>query len=593
MKIYIPKWAVFLVISTWAAALCAHPVLGVAAVGRPETSLSFVSIALAVICPTVLFVLYWNRKLAQKVDKHKQESAENEERLQLIFEYSPDAVFVVEQSGHVVSANSRACELVKLSKNEVLKKTVYDLAPNEFHDDVKANLDQWFSGQLEQCEGVALVSDGTSIPIKMVGRTFQLENRQVLQLHARDITLRREAEERIHAARAMAEDSKDLAIHAYEVSEKASRSKSEFLANMSREIRTPLNDIIGLAGLLSGKNLTAEQKNYVKTIQQSSGGLLKIMNHVMDIAKMEAGQMDVQEEVIDLWELCKKLQQRFQPDADEKELKLICRCEETVPLYVVGDGALIEQVLEELLDNALHNTTEGMVALNIECHTTTPSGIGIYFQVVDTGAGIPIEKQASIFKKKIEATGSSRLFGGLGLAICKQQVELMGGVIGLTSKAGKGSDFHFSLSLPQAINPDSIKAMENNRARTVQKKNTRVLLVEDNKVNQKVGVALLNKIGCRVDAVDNGKYAVKKIRNENYDLVFMDCEMPVLDGFETTSEIRAMKEPGCSVPIIAITANAMKDDEQRCIAAGMDDYISKPVSREMLVKMINKHTAAA
>ena len=135
--------------------------------------------------------------------------------------------------------------------------------------------------------------------------------------------------------------------------------------------------------------------------------------------------------------------------------------------------------------------------------------------------------------------------------------------------------------------------MENNRARTVQKKNTRVLLVEDNKVNQKVGVALLNKIGCRVDAVDNGKYAVKKIRNENYDLVFMDCEMPVLDGFETTSEIRAMKEPGCSVPIIAITANAMKDDEQRCIAAGMDDYISKPVSREMLVKMINKHTAAA
>ncbi len=556
-----------------------------------NTSLSFVPIALAIICPIILFVLYRNRYLQKKVGEHRKLVAESEEQVKLIFEYSPDAVFVVEKDGKLITANSRACEFVKTAKKDLLKKSLYDLVPKEGHSAVKANLEKWFLDQMDQCEGVALAADGSSIPIEMVGRSFQLGECTLLQLHARDISLRRKAEERIDAARQMAEDSKELALKAHRISEEASQSKSEFLASMSHEIRTPLYDIIGMSGLLSDKNPSPEQKNCVETIQASSEGLLKIINHVLDIAKMEAGQLSVREEPFDIWELCKKLQRRFDPQAGAKGLQLSCRCQNTVPLYLVGDGDLVEQILAQLLDNALTYTHEGSISLNIECHSQTPAGVGLYFQVIDTGTGISKEKQDGLFEKSINLGGpENRLFRGFGLAICKQQVELMGGVIGLISSPGHGSTFHFSLSLPQAMDPAAIKVFENNRTNVISRKDTRVLLVEDNKVNQKVGVAILKKIGCQVDAVDNGKYAVHQIRKERYDVVLMDCEMPVLDGFETTAQIRSMREPGCSVPIVAITANAMKDDEKKCIAAGMDDYISKPVSREVLIKMINKHT---
>jgi PAS domain S-box-containing protein len=594
MKVTIQRLAVSMGMVACAISSGAEQHGALALSNLPKTSLSLVSIILAVIFPTVLFVLYWNRRLLQKVGEHRKLTAESEERLQFIFEHSPDAVFVVEKTGTLISANSRACKSVKMTKKELLAKSLQNLVPVDAQNEIEENLEQWFFGELQECEGTVLAADGSVFSVEIIGQLLQLENREVLQLHMRDITLRKEAEVRIHAARGMAEDSKELALRAYEVSENASQSKSEFLAGMSREIRTPLNDILGMAGLLSGNNLTSDQKNAIETIQQSSSSLLKTINHVLDIAKMEAGQMEVREEILDLWELCKNLQVRFGPQADSKGLKLVCRCQDTVPLYLVGDAKLLEQVLEELIGNALKFTREGSVSLNIECHSKSISGAGIHIKVRDTGIGIPSENQDSIFEKKIKTgTSENRLFGGLGLAISKQQVELMGGVLGVISSEGKGSTFHFTLSLPQAMDPSSIHAVENSRAKTISRKNTRVLLVEDNKVNQKVGVAILKKIGCHVDAVDNGKYAVQQFRKESYDVVLMDCEMPILDGFETTAQIRAMREPACSVPIIAITANAMKDDEKRCIDAGMDDYISKPVSREVLVKLINKHTAAS
>ncbi len=542
----------------------------------------------------LLFSFLWNRKLHRSVEKQTQLYAESENRLRDIFENSPDAVFVLDRAGHITTANTEACNLVKMAKQELLSKTIYDLAPEQYHDEVKSNLDLWFSRKMEACEGFSQASDGTVTPIEMTGNLHKISGREMLQLHARDISLRKEAEEQMVTAKWMAEEAKELAENARQMAEKSSQAKSEFLANMSHEIRTPLNGILGMVQLLSDTELTAEQKNCVDTIMQSSSGLIKIISHVLDISKIEAGQMDVHTSVIDLRVMCENLQHTFQPTASQNGIRFTCECQDSVPLYVIGDEGLIEQVLVNLVGNAIKFTHKGAVSLNIECHAKGANGAELYFQVIDTGIGIDKEKQASIFEKFIQVDGSKkRMYGGtgLGLAICKQLIELMGGTIGLISSKGQGSTFFFNLTLPQANHAAAIKPAESDRIKTITKPNVTVLLVEDNKVNQKVAIAILQKAGCAVDTVDNGQDAIQQIRKKRYDVVLMDCQMPVMDGFEATTRIREMREPHCNLPIIAITAHALKEDKDKCIEIGMNDYISKPVSRQDLIDMINKYTS--
>ncbi|MEA2068669.1 MAG: response regulator, partial [Verrucomicrobiota bacterium] len=557
-----------------------------------KTILAIASVSSAMVAVIIMLILLWNRKLQRRVDEQTRQYAESEERLRQLFEKSPDAVFVVDRDCHIISANSRACESVKMTKQELLSKKVHALVPAAFTKDVDSNMQDWFSGKLEQCEGASMASDGSVHPIEMTGTLQNLGGRQVLQLHVRDITLRKEAEEKIHAAKEMAEDARIMAERARELAENASLAKSEFLANMSHEIRTPLNGIVGMVQLMADTPLTSEQNNCVETIQQSTSGLLKIINHVLDISKIEAGQMDVRETTVDLRAMCDNLFFMLQPLADQSGVALKCECQESVPLSVLGDEGLIEQVLVNLVGNALKFTHQGSVTLNIECPQKNERGAELYFQVIDTGIGIDKEKQKTIFEKFTQADGSAkRLYGGtgLGLAICKQLIELMAGKIGLISSAGKGSTFFFNLTLPQSTHPASIKQPESARIKTV-KPGTRVLLVEDNLVNQKVATAILKKAGCEVDTADNGQDAIQQVRQESYDVVLMDCQMPVMDGFEATARIRSMHGSLGKIPIIAITAHAMKDDKQKCIDGGMDDYIPKPVSRQALIDLINKYT---
>lgn len=561
-----------------------------------ETILRMASISSAVVAIIIALILLWNRRLQRTVERRTKQFAESEERLRQIFEKSPDAVFVLDRDAHIISANTQACEMVKMPKQELLTKRVHDLAPDAFHRDVDDNMRKWFSGELEQCEGVSRSSDGTICPIEMTGTLQEMGGRTVLQLHVRDITLRKEAEEKIHAAKAMAEDAKEMAEKAREIAENASQAKSEFLANMSHEIRTPLNGIVGMAQLLSDTTLNSEQNNCVETIQQSTNGLLKIINHVLDISKIEAGQMDVRESAIDLREMCNNLFYLFQPQADQSGVILKCDCQDSVPLYVLGDEGLIEQVLINLLGNALKFTHQGSVTLNIECHKKGPDGVELYFQVIDTGIGIDQEKQKTIFEKFMQADGSAkRLYGGtgLGLAITKQLVELLGGSIGCISSTGQGSTFFFNLTLQQSARAAAIREPESEKVKSIIKPDTRVLLVEDNLVNQKVATAILKKAGCTVDSADNGQDAIQQIRKETYDVVLMDCQMPVMDGFEATARIRDMAPPLCDIPIIAITAHAMKDDKQKCLDGGMDDYIPKPVNRQALIDIINQYTSSS
>ncbi|MCF7816646.1 MAG: transporter substrate-binding domain-containing protein [Kiritimatiellales bacterium] len=558
-----------------------------------RTYLMMTSIAALLVACVIMVILLWSRKLQQKVDERTRQYAESEERLRQFFEHSPDAVFVIEESGTVVAVNSKACAAVQMKKQELLSKTIYELAPADQQDDVRKNMALWFAGKLHQCEGESLSSNGTITPIEMTGTLLKLGGRTVLQLHARDISLRKEAEEKLHAARQMAEEAKELAEQSREMAENASQAKSEFLANMSHEIRTPLNGIVGMAQLLADTPLSSEQKNCADTILQSTAGLLTIINHVLDISKIEAGQMDLRKSPVDLRGMCGNIRDLFAPQIEEKNVVLTCACADNVPLYVTGDEGLIRQVLVNLVGNAIKFTHKGSVTLNIESHTKTNGESELYFQVIDTGIGISKDQQATVFEKFTQADGSAkRMYGGtgLGLAISKKLIELMGGKIGVISSTGRGSTFFFNLALPPADQPAKPEALEKPEATQV-REGVKILLVEDNKVNQKVAMAILRKAGCHVDGVENGQDAIQQISRAKYDLVLMDCQMPIMDGFEATARIRAMSGAVAKIPIIAITAHAMRDDRQKCLDGGMDDYISKPVSRQALVSLINKHTS--
>ncbi|MDZ8118385.1 response regulator [Pontiella agarivorans] len=548
-----------------------------------------------IVAVVIALILLWNRKLARRVDERTRQYRESEERLRQIFENSPDAVFVLSREGQIMAVNDRACQFVKMSKQELLTRLIHDLVPGDFHAEVDQNMGLWFSGSITKNEGYTLDADGRVFPIEMTGALQQLDGQAVLQLHVRDITLRKEAEEKMVAARNMAEEAQQMAEEARETAEHANLAKSEFLANMSHEIRTPLNGIVGMAQLMSDTPLNPEQNNCLDTILQSTNGLLNIINHVLDISKIEAGQMDVRESAFDLRELCNSMFYMFKPQAERSGVEFKCQCHEDVPPYVLGDVGLIEQVLINLLGNALKFTHSGSVTLNIECRKKTPQETEIYFQVIDTGIGISKDVQPKVFEKFTQADGSAkRLYGGtgLGLAITKQLVELMGGKIGLISSYGHGSTFFFNLTLKQSAHATTVKGIDT-KPKTVHKPGIKVLLAEDNVVNQKVATAILRKAGCVVDTADNGQDAIQRVRAESYDVVLMDCQMPVMDGFEATTIIRGMQTPLSDIPIIAITAHAMKDDKLKCIEGGMDDYVSKPVNRHALIELINKYTATS
>lgn len=558
-------------------------------------TISLIAISAGSLVVLILLVgIVWNHRMRKCIARHTMLYAESEKRLRDFFENSPDAIFVIDRYGHITTVNTQACAMIGTEKPDLLAKTIYELVPEEYHEDVRDTVRMWFSGDLRLHEGVCRLADRSVIPIDLTASLHQIGNDQLLQLHARDISLRKEAEERMAMAKRLAEEASEMAEIARHLAEKASQAKSEFLANMSHEIRTPLNGIMGMVQLLSDTQLNDEQKNCIETILQSSSGLLKIINHILDISKIEAGQMDVRESVMDLHELGATLHAMFQPLAQRGGVAFRVEQGTDVPQFVIGDEGLIEQVLVNLAGNALKFTKKGSVEIHIDCTSITDEGAELFFEVTDTGIGVDKDKQSTIFEKFTQADGSSRrVYGGtgLGLAICKQLIELMGGRISMISEKGKGSRFFFNLTLKLAKEGQRpVKQPSMDSSGEVDKPGVRILLAEDNKVNQKVAVSMLRKAGCHVDVADNGQEAIDRLLKERYDLVLMDCQMPVMDGYEATHRIRLMPEPHCRVPIIAITAHAMKEDQQRCLDEGMDAYLSKPVSRQAMIALIDEYT---
>ena len=531
----------------------------------------------------------------------------SEELFAKAFRATPNGMIISRMiDGKIVDANDSLCKIYGYTREEILGRSSLALEMFANPSDRQKAIEQiTATGQLRDYEIRICRKSGELRHASISAERILINEEPHLITIISDITDRKRADEALHQA------NMDLKS-AIEKATKASAIKSEFLANMSHEIRTPLNGIIGMTGLLIDSNLNAEQREWAKIAYTSSETLLSLVNEILDLSKIEAQKMELETLDFDLLTVLKETSDLMAIDIHEKGLEMDCIVQQQVPRHLRGDPGRLRQILVNLGSNAVKFTASGRISIRICLESEDEKKVRVRFSVSDTGIGIPEDRQDILFTPFGQVDGSTtRKFGGtgLGLIISKNLAELMGGRIGVVSEVGKGSTFWFTAvfdkqsakkspsngiaaevaTLAQIVGIEPAGKIQCMRdASEINEQKIRILVAEDNPVNQKVAKIMLRKMGFRADVVANGKEAIDVLKTCPYDLVLMDCQMPEIDGYEATRRIRqdGSKSLDPRIPIIAMTASVMQSDRERCIQAGMNDFIGKPVQQRELADMI-------
>jgi PAS domain S-box-containing protein len=504
-------------------------------------------------------------ELGRRVDERAEELRRASLDYRRIFENAHDAILILSTEGEVVlNVNRRACEIYGLSREEFIGMSLEAVSENVPRGRLQV-AETVEHGGFYNFETVQRRKDGSRMFLEINASAIEYEGHPAILSINRDLTERRRAEE--------------LRL-AKEAAEQADQAKGRFLANMSHEIRTPMAGILGLTGLLRKTSLSAQQSHYAELIQSSTTLLLRLIDDILDFSKIEADALAFERVRFDLQGTLSEIVDLLRFTAASRDTELTLAFGAGVPEWAWGDPARLRQVLTNLIGNALKFTAAGTV--DVEVRRLADGRLR--FAVRDTGIGIPAESQGRMFGLFSQGDSStSRRFGGsgLGLAISKRIVEQMQGEIGFESKAGEGSTFWFILNLETAFPPRLPLAAGAGEPRRACPRH-RILVAEDNLINQLVVVEQLKALGYDVAAVHNGWEALKALESGDYDLVLMDCQMPELDGYDATRRIREGAEKSRRIPIVALTAHAMQEDLDRCLTAGMNDYITKPFVEEDL-----------
>jgi PAS domain S-box-containing protein len=513
-----------------------------------------------------------------------REMAESEERFALAVRGTNDGIWDWDIRSGKVFFSPPWKSMIGYEDDELenVFATFETLLHPEDHDRVLDTLNDYLAGRIPRysVEFRFRHKDGSWRWILARGRALRDENDKPYRMAGShtDVTERKQAEEELRQARRAAES--------------ANSAKSAFLANMSHEIRTPMNGVIGMSELLLGTDLNETQREYLEMLKLSADSLLELLNDILDFSKIEAGRMELDAHEFDLSEVVTEISQAMGIRAFQKRLVFKHHITPEVPVRLIGDDGRLRQILVNLIGNAIKFTHKGGVTIEVSMESETADKVTLHFKINDTGIGIAADMRESIFEAFTQAEHStSRRYGGtgLGLAICHDLVALMQGRIWVESQPGEGSTFHFTAAFGRtsgiSIKPRSPRI----QPVVIAQSSMKVLIVEDGHVSQLVGARMLEKRGHVVTLASNGKEAIDRCDKEAFDAILMDVHMPGLNGYEATARIRqAEKASGRHVPIIAMTANAMKGDRERCLAAGMDDYIAKPLRSAELFQVVEQ-----